>query len=164
MAFLREVTLFLAMLQAMALAVPTDRNTVASDEAHEMQLGFTLWSAVKLLDANTFDAAVKANPFLLVDFYAPWCPICQALSDDYEAAALILKSDNPPIILAAVDCTAEVNQKLCRVHSVDGYPTLKIFKTTALGTSEYPYYLGPRPDQRTAVAIVNGLRLEAALH
>ncbi len=51
----------------------------------------------------------------------------------------MLKSNDPPIILAKVDCT-EGGKSVCNRFSVQGYPTLKIFK----GTEVSAEYNGPR--------------------
>jgi len=89
--------------------------------------------AVHKLDASSFDGFVKANEITLVEFFAPWCGHCKQLAPQYEAAAKQLKDNNIP--LASVDCTTE--KDLCSEYGVQGFPTLKIFRSSAPSPSEY---------------------------
>jgi len=93
---------------------------------------------VLVLTTDNFDEAVKANKFLLVEFYAPWCGHCKALAPEYAKAATVLKSNDPPVPLVKVDCTAET--KTCGKMGVKSFPTLKIFKNGAVSSD----YKGPR--------------------
>ncbi|GLV37667.1 Endoplasmic reticulum p60 [Carabus blaptoides fortunei] len=72
-------------------------------------------------------------------FYAPWCGHCKRLKPEYAKAAEELTINDPPVILAKVDCT-EGGKDICSKHSVSGYPTLKIFRNGELSQE----YNGPR--------------------
>lgn len=51
----------------------------------------------------------------------------------------MMRSDDPPIVLAKVDCT-EAGKETCSKYSVSGYPTLKIFRNGEMASE----YNGPR--------------------
>lgn len=73
----------------------------------------------------------------LVEFYAPWCGHCKALTADFEKAARSVARGGRGA-MGAVDCT--VHQALCQTHGVQGYPTLIVFHP---GGRAEPYQ-GPR--------------------
>lgn len=64
------------------------------------------------------------------------------MKPEYAKAAESLKSDDPPVALAKVDCT-EGGKDTCSKFGVSGYPTLKIFK----GGEVSQDYNGPREAQ-----------------
>jgi protein disulfide-isomerase A1 len=92
-------------------------------------------SSVLSLTADTFDATVKPEPLILVEFFAPWCGHCKSLAPHYEEAATALKEKD--IKVAKVDCVEEAD--LCQSQGVQGYPTLKVFRK-----GEPSDYTGPR--------------------
>jgi len=92
---------------------------------------------VLVLTSSTFDEVVNNNDLVVVEFYAPWCGHCKKLTPEWGQAATRLLKNDPPVLLAKVDCTVET--ELQSRFDVKGYPTIKIFRR---GTpSEYS---GPR--------------------
>ncbi|PRP81194.1 protein disulfide-isomerase A3-like [Planoprotostelium fungivorum] len=95
---------------------------------------------VLVLTSSNFDETVNNNDVVLVEFYAPWCGHCKKLTPEYATAATKLLKNDPPVVLAKVDCTVET--ELQSRFDVKGYPTLKIFRK---GTPTD--YNGPRESQ-----------------
>ncbi|XP_077224275.1 protein disulfide-isomerase-like [Tasmannia lanceolata] len=96
---------------------------------------------VLTLDASNFSDTVTKNPFIVVEFYAPWCGHCKNLAPEYEKAASILSKHEPPVVLAKVDANDEVNKDLAAEFEVKGFPTLKILRDGGKTIQEYK---GPR--------------------
>jgi len=67
------------------------------------------------------------------------CGHCKKLKPEYAKAAELIKYNDPPVVLAKVDCT-EAGKETCNKYSVTGYPTLKIFRNGDLSQE----YNGPR--------------------
>lgn len=76
---------------------------------------------VVLKDSNFSDFIAK-NRYVMVEFYAPWCGHCQALTPEYAAAATELKGE---VVLAKVDATEE--SELGQKYEIQGFPTVYFF-------------------------------------
>ncbi|OVA07932.1 Thioredoxin [Macleaya cordata] len=97
--------------------------------------------SVLTLDHTNFHETVSKNSFIVVEFYAPWCGHCKSLAPEYEKAASLLSSHDPPIVLAKVDANDELNKGLASEFEVRGFPTLKILRNGGKLVQEYK---GPR--------------------
>eukprot|EP00928_Gymnodinium_smaydae_P058985 TRINITY_DN4220_c0_g3_i1.p1 TRINITY_DN4220_c0_g3~~TRINITY_DN4220_c0_g3_i1.p1 ORF type:complete len:510 (-),score=152.03 TRINITY_DN4220_c0_g3_i1:93-1544(-) len=104
---LRGSALLGALLPSLVVAAPAEED------------------GVLVLDESTFGEAIKTNPFILVEFYAPWCGHCKQFAPEYAGAAKVMKERSPPVPLAKVDATVET--KLAEDYGVRGYPTIRLF-------------------------------------
>jgi len=93
--------------------------------AYGLEAKYKTEESVLVLGDDDLAAAIKEIPFLLVEFYAPWCGHCKQLAPEYATAAQALE-DNEETFLAKVDATEET--KVASEFGVSGYPTLKFFK------------------------------------
>jgi thioredoxin 1 len=55
--------------------------------------------AVVTLTKENFKATIEGNPFVIVDFWAPWCEPCVEFTPTFEAAA----AANPEIVFGMVN-------------------------------------------------------------
>ncbi|PWA39166.1 protein disulfide-isomerase [Artemisia annua] len=116
------------------LALSSSICCLASEEAESKEYVLTL-------DHSNFTETVAKHKFIVVEFYAPWCGHCKSLAPEYEKAASVLASHDPPVALAKVDANAEENKGLAQQFEIQGFPTLKIFKN---GGEVVQDYKGPR--------------------
>jgi protein disulfide-isomerase A1 len=80
---------------------------------------------VLVLTKDNFHDEVKKHPFLLVEFYAPWCGHCKAIKPEYAKAADALVGAQPKVTLAKIDTI--VNEDIGKEFDIQGFPTLKWF-------------------------------------
>ena len=55
--------------------------------------------AVQHLNKSNFKQTIEHNPFVIVDFWAPWCEPCVSFSPVFEAASVA----HPDIVFAMVN-------------------------------------------------------------
>lgn len=96
---------------------------------------------VLTLDHSNFSETISKHQFIVVEFYAPWCGHCKKLAPEYEKAAAILSSHEPPVVLAKIDANDAANKELARQYDIKGFPALKIFRNEGNSVQDYK---GPR--------------------
>ncbi|XP_042482725.1 protein disulfide isomerase-like 2-3 [Macadamia integrifolia] len=80
-------------------------------------------SPVLQLTPSNFESKVlNSNRIVLVEFFAPWCGHCQALTPIWEKAATVLKG---VATVAALD--ADAHKSLAQEYGIRGFPTIKVF-------------------------------------
>eukprot|EP00736_Rhodelphis_marinus_P007334 Rmarinus@m.7496 len=76
---------------------------------------------------DTLVANIPSNAYVLVLFFAPWCPHCRKFAPTFEEVANIIDAGDTgrQITVARVDCSVET--RLCAdTFKVKGYPTMLV--------------------------------------
>ena len=73
-----------------------------------------------------FSDLIHQNPFVMVDFWAPWCGPCRAFAPIYEQ----ISEKHPDVVFAKVN--TEEEQTLAGAFEVRSIPTLMIFRDQIL--------------------------------
>ena len=79
-----------------------------------------------------FAAALGQAPLVMVKFFHPACPHCQAIRAMYDTVARALMADGATLRFAQVDVSRRANGALAARHAPDGVPTLKLYKRGVL--------------------------------
>lgn len=130
---IKAISAIMAAITYVAPGVHADDGAIAPEDSH----------VVKLTE-ETFSEFIKTNPYVLAEFFAPWCGHCKRLGPELVSAAESLAESHPDIKLAQIDCTEE--KDLCSNFEIRGYPTMKVFKGDEAAANDYP-------GQRTSDAI-----------
>ena len=96
------------------------------------------------LDFLSFMNTVKEKKFVMVNFYAPWCPWSRRLTPVWEEAYanVVRQPYSGDVLMAKADCTSEVSQELCQKQHIHAYPTIKIYRNH--NPHSHESYIGDR--------------------
>ncbi len=78
-------------------------------------------AVIELTSAN-FESTITENPFIVVDYWAPWCGPCRSFAPVFEKVS----NDHPEIVFAKVN--TEEEQQLAAHFQIRSIPTLMIFR------------------------------------
>ena len=81
--------------------------------------------AVLQLNKTNFKQTIESNPFVIVDFWAPWCDPCVAFTPTFEAAA----ASNPDIVFGMVN--TETDPEIGEYFQVNQIPGVLIIREQA---------------------------------
>ena len=82
-------------------------------------------TTIELTDEN-FEATIKDNEIVLVDFWATWCAPCHQFAPIFERSA----EDNPEIVHGKLD--TEAAQRVAAAAGITAIPTLMAFREGVL--------------------------------
>lgn len=74
------------------------------------------------LSKDNFDETVSNNDFVIIDFWAAWCPPCRMFGPVFEAAS----ERHPDVVFGKVDTMAQ--PELAEAFNVQSIPTLAIIR------------------------------------
>jgi len=78
--------------------------------------------AIVQLGRDNFDATVRDNPMVVVDFWAPWCGPCHGFAPIFERASQAY----PDVVFGKVNTDDE--QELAGSFGIRSIPTLMVFR------------------------------------
>ncbi|MGZ8270836.1 MAG: thioredoxin family protein [Methylophilus sp.] len=81
--------------------------------------------AVVALSKANFKEIIEKNPFVIVDFWAPWCDPCVAFTPTFEAAA----EKNPDIVFGMVN--TETDPEISEYFEVNQIPGILVIREQA---------------------------------
>jgi thiol-disulfide isomerase/thioredoxin len=124
------------------------------------------------LDDTTLAYALNEHDLVFVDFYASWCSHCKALAPTWEVMAKVMSDAarkeqeadedydekdleeaeklDVPVFVGKIDCVT--HHTVCQQHSIQAYPTLRLFFSRAGIASDYH-------GQRTVMDMIQWLML-----
>ena len=105
------------------------------------------------LTATDFEATVRDNDIVLVDWWAAWCGPCRMFGPVFEAAS----ETHADVVFGKVD--TEVEQALAAAAQISSIPTLMAFREGVLVFAQPGALRGPQLEQ--VISAVRGLDMPA---
>eukprot|EP00441_Pelagodinium_beii_P020643 CAMPEP_0197652922 /NCGR_PEP_ID=MMETSP1338-20131121/34740_1 /TAXON_ID=43686 ORGANISM="Pelagodinium beii, Strain RCC1491" /NCGR_SAMPLE_ID=MMETSP1338 /ASSEMBLY_ACC=CAM_ASM_000754 /LENGTH=525 /DNA_ID=CAMNT_0043227891 /DNA_START=61 /DNA_END=1638 /DNA_ORIENTATION=- len=104
-----------------------------------------------------------SSKYVILDFYAPWCPHCQHFAPDFERLALAIqsseKSAKPKLQAGVVDCVKYM--AACKKFGVDGFPSLKYGKRKDFMNFNLDAIKSVELENRSAETVADWIRNES---
>jgi len=84
---------------------------------------------IQLLNHTNLNANLYGqDQAVFIEFYAHWCGACQNYAKNWKEIAKETLGWHATVVrVAAIDCGEAANDKICREHGIQYYPTLKVF-------------------------------------
>ena len=95
--------------------------------------------AVITLNKTNFKETIEKNPFVVVDFWAPWCEPCVAFSPTFESAA----AKNSDIVFGMVN--TETDPEIGDYFDVKQIPAILVIREQAGIHAPIIKYMGKLP-------------------
>lgn len=86
--------------------------------------------AVIELTSENFEATIKDNPFVMIDFWATWCGPCRSFAPIYDKVS----EDHGDIVFAKVNTEEEM--QIAAQFQIRSIPTLMIFRDNIIVFSQ----------------------------
>lgn len=97
-------------------------------------IGVIVYSQVVVVDDESINHALGSSKYALVNFYSPYCKVCQKFADEYETAERIISEAGLPVEFYKIDATAELES--VKHWNVTGYHHILWFEDGKLA-AEY---------------------------
>ncbi|XP_057666368.1 protein disulfide-isomerase-like [Diorhabda carinulata] len=78
------------------------------------------------LTSHNFENIINANPYILVNFYSPFCKYCIRFAPEFKKTAKKIFKKRKFITVAQIDAANET--AIANQQGIERYPTLKFFK------------------------------------
>ncbi|XP_044746119.1 sulfhydryl oxidase 1-like isoform X2 [Coccinella septempunctata] len=93
----------------------------------------------ELVESSFNKNVYKSDRAWFIEFYNTWCGHCRKYAPTYKAVAEYFRDCKDILVIAAIDCSNEINEPTCRYFEIMGYPSLRYFHENYL---EDPLNLG----------------------
>jgi len=108
--------------------------------------------AVIELNKDNLEETINNNPFVIIDFWAPWCGPCQSFAPTFEKVS----EEFPDVVFAKVN--TEDEQEIAAHFQIRSIPTLMIFRDQIIIYAEAGAL--PEPSLRQLLEQAAGLDMD----
>uniref|UniRef100_A0A0K0E7E0 Sulfhydryl oxidase n=1 Tax=Strongyloides stercoralis TaxID=6248 RepID=A0A0K0E7E0_STRER len=108
---------------------------------------YALTDPVLQLNVKNFNDTVynQVKPkAYFIQFYSAWCGHCQHYKPTWLEFARHLESWRDVVPITVINCADEINEKVCREHAIEAFPTIKYFKFGSKNKNDSIIYEGDK--------------------